>query len=907
MGPAMVEPVIPHQARSVQPAPPPSRRDRLRTAAQQVAPRTWIEIAVTVVIVGGVTVFTLGQLQPDLIFADTTPTGGDMGAHVWGPAYLRDTLLPQGRLSGWTPDWYAGFPAYQFYMVVPSLAIVALDVVLPYGIAFKVITVLGLLTLPAAAWAFGRLTRMPFPAPPLLALATLPFLFDMEFTIYGGNIASTMAGEFAFSISLSLAVLYLGLVARGLQNGRHRAVAAALLALTGLCHLIPAFFALAGTAVLFLLRWGWARLRWVAVVAPVAGLLSAFWVLPFFARRSFLNDMGWEKIQPWSGHTPFSFAWLARVGDSLWHEDIRWFVAFALIGIVVATVERDRAGGFLAIMAVLFAASFVLAPQGRLWNARLLPFYYLMVYLLAGYAAAALCRALARQFARRSDRPLVPARAVLAGVAAMVALVVAPRLDDGGGRLASLGATLLGWGAVLVLVVLVLDLVRVALRGSSRIETGIGALTALGVTAVVFVVVAMPLESLPGGSHTATGAYRWLGLETSVADLNFVDGWARWNFQGYERKAGNDSGGGYGEYHDIVTTMADVGEDRGCGRAMWEYESELDRYGTPMALMLLPFWTDGCIGSMEGLFFEASATTPYHFLNQSELSDAPSRAQRDLPYDSFDIDEGIEHLQLMGVRYYLAFSDTALEAAREHPDLTVVASSAPWTVFEVADAELVVPLEAEPAVLQGVGDAGGEWLEPSTEWYTDAEAREVLLASSGPPEWDRVDPGQTPARVALDPVTVSAIEATDDTISFDVDDIGRPVLVKASYFPNWEVDGGDGPYRVTPNLMVVVPTAEHVELRYGWTPVDLLAWALTGLGLVALVVLIRRPTPTMPTVAPPRREGSIDAGSASAVSTSSGPPPAPEPAPAPSGLRTGDPPDPDPDPDPTPRPPAPDQ
>ena len=36
--------------------------------------------------------------------------------------------------------------------------------------------------------------------------------------------------------------------------------------------------------------------------------------------------------------------------------------------------------------------------------------------------------------------------------------------------------------------------------------------------------------------------------------------------------------------------------------------------------MLLPFWTDGCIGSMEGLYFEASATTPFHFLNEAELS-----------------------------------------------------------------------------------------------------------------------------------------------------------------------------------------------------------------------------------------------------------------------------------------------
>ncbi len=43
------------------------------------------------------------------------------------------------------------------------------------------------------------------------------------------------------------ALLYLGVVIRGLRTGKHRALAAVLLALTGLCHLIPAFFAMAAT------------------------------------------------------------------------------------------------------------------------------------------------------------------------------------------------------------------------------------------------------------------------------------------------------------------------------------------------------------------------------------------------------------------------------------------------------------------------------------------------------------------------------------------------------------------------------------------------------------------------------------------------------------------------------------
>jgi hypothetical protein len=283
---------------------------------------------------------------------------------------------------------------------------------------------------------------------------------------------------------------------------------------------------------------------------------------------------------------------------------------------------------------------------------------------------------------------------------------------------------------------------------------------------------------------------------------------------------------------------------------MWEYEPELVRYGTPMALMLLPHWTRGCIGSMEGLYFESSATTPFHFLNQSELSAVPSRAQRDLPYGTIDISRGVEHLQLMGVRYYLTTSETAKAQADELDDLTELASSGPWTVYEVADSALVAPLENQPAVWTDVEDGQSEWLDPAVDWYVDEEAHDVFLAADGPPEWQRITSDETPEAIPLEPVTVSDIQAGDDRISFDVDQVGQPVLVRASYFPNWKVDGAEGPYRVTPNLMVVVPTDTHVSLHYGWTPVDLFAWFLTILGLAGLVILARRP----PVVVPPPPE-----------------------------------------------------
>nr|MBA2438545.1 hypothetical protein [Acidimicrobiia bacterium] len=717
-------------------------------------------------------VFVFVQLQPHLLFADTTPTGGDMGAHVWGPAYLRDHLLPQGRLTGWAPDWYAGFPAFHFYMVVPSLLIDALDVLHPYGVAFKLISVSGLLTLPVAAWALGRLARMPFPAPAILALATLPFLFSPLFSIYGGNVASTLAGEFAFSISLSLALVFLGLVLRGLDTGRHRTWAAGVLALCALCHVIPAIFAVVGAAVALALRASKARLAWLAGAGIVGGLLTSFWTLPFVLQRAHMNDMGWTKITTyWESLLPGRLGiWLTQnfggQGTAEVRDDLTLVVVLAVVGFAVSVTYRRHLGIFLGAVAGVVALLFVIAPEGRLWNARLLPFWYLCLYLLAAVAVA---------------------EAILS-VASLVA----------------------------------------GLRSEANRATQWGGSVLAGLA--VLVSVGLPLGSLPLGQQ-GPGGYSWMGFST--AQQSFIPGWAEWNFSGLERKDA------YPEYQALMGTMADLGESRGCGRAMWEFDSNLNRYGSTMALMLLPYWTDGCIDSMEGLYFESSMTTPFHFLNQSELSAKPSRPQRDLPYTDLDVSRGVDHLQLLGVRYYMAFSDEAVAQARAEPDLRSVAISGPWRVFEVADASLVAPMATEPVVLEDAAGGGKEWLEPAVEWYNDPSAQEVMLAADGPESWARVVPGQEPERRPVAPANVSGIEARNHSISFDVDRAGAPVLVKTSYFPNWKVEGAQGPYQVAPNLMVVVPTASEVTLTYEDIAVDRTAQNLTMLGAIGLFALSR--------------------------------------------------------------------
>ena len=926
--------------------------------------RERIERWVTWAIVAAAALFVLGSLHPQLIFQDSTPTGGDMGAHVWGPRYLADHLLPDLRVTGWTQDWYAGFPAYVFYMVVPSLFIVWLQagptlwlalpllalivagavwarrrvthpwaragvlaaavflgvlvVPIPYNVAFKLVAVSGLVTLPVAACALGRAARVPFPGPPLLALGSLGFIYDKGFTILGGNGASTMAGEFAFSISLTFALLFLAVAFRGMHTGRDRALGAVLAALTVLCHLIPAIFALIATLVLLfvrredrtpwwdrdrtgrivggvlvvlvlvtlmpdvglpfdltlgsplpqwwfpalgsivalvlltgfelrLVRWwttpaglvvgglvlallavlliarptwwsvavivivlgvaffaGWDdRLaRWLILSAPVGGLLTAFWTVPFVLNSTYMNDMGWEKYTNYKEHL---LADSSLDSGGMPYRNIVY--ALAGLGVLLAIVHRVRFGWFLTLVVVAFAWIFRFFPQYRLWNARLLPFLYLALYLLAALAVALALRSLAIALSElRRDRR----EPLWVGVA----------------------------GASVAAVVL-----AVALLGSFRV--------------------------LPGGetvSDPASGGrnvYRGAGI---AFPTGIVPDWAHWNFAGLEGKEA------WGEFEGIVDMMDGVAEEHGCGRAMWEYEKDLNRFGTPMALMLLPYFTDGCIGSMEGLYFESSTTTPFHFLNQSALSPGPSRAQRDLPYTPFDIELGVQQLQMLGVEYYMATTQTAIDAARSHEDLTEVASgtweSTPsetgettrtWVAFQVEGSELVTALEHDPVVLRGVDDHIDGWVYagshppgtpeqprppkepgPAVEWFQDPSRWDVLLATGGPQDWPRAAAGDLdPPRRSNPPVTVSEVRTTEDSVSFRVDRTGEPVLVRTCYFPNWKVDGAEGPWRVSPNFMVVVPTEEQVTLSYGYTAPDLLGWGGTLVGLVGLFALVR--------------------------------------------------------------------
>jgi hypothetical protein len=780
---------------------PPHDRD-LRLA--------WRILGATVVV--ACCVLVLWVLHPSLLLRDTTPNGGDLGAHVWFPAYLRDHLLPNWRVAGWSNDWFGGFPAGQFYFPVPALATVLLDTVMPYNVALKLTTAIGPVLMPFGAYAFARGIRMRRPGPELSAIATVCFLFfkgiatgagasaeqtAVQFNqrIMGGTLVSSLAGEYSFAFALTLALFALGALAFSVRTGRRKALAAVLLAATVMSHVVVGLFAVVGAVVIVAVactdRFVATRhtLSRGAAIGAVGALLTAFWTVPLVATFGYTANMRYEKLTSYLAY--------------LYVDEFLWVYLLALVGLVLGIVFRDRATVTVASIAAIFALVFRLWPELHAWNLRFLPFWYLGVFLLAAVGAAEIVRRLSGELGRLwVGRPASPDEDYDAGADA-----------DRSGRV-------------------------------YRVVTSV----TIMVTVVILAIV---------------------GLWFNQSQQGFLGYWAEWNETGYENAARTadpnfkaEARKQYPEYRALIDRMSELPP----GRALWEGGSSIDAYGTPLALMLLPYWTHGRIQSFEGLYYESAASTPYVFMAIAPLSGSgnASNPVRGLDYLSIaNFSDGVRYLRALGGRYYLAHSQAAKDAANRDPGLQLIGTTpdidhaAPegWSIYEVRDHALVAPLPYEPVVVAphagtqrecfggppgtDPGPELGDWECVAAGWWSKPQNLDRPLAASGPAEWQRA----TAARAAslpprpLPAVQVTGVHQTDDDISFHVSRTGVPVVVRTSYFPNWEAHGARGPWRLTPNLMVVVPTRHDVTLHFARSGAEKVGWAGSVVGLAALVAL----------------------------------------------------------------------
>jgi hypothetical protein len=701
-----------------------------------MTPGRWRARAADVLGLTAILVVLLDLLPPSLLLLPTIAAGGDTPCHYPTAVWFREQLLPQLRLHGWYPGAYLGQPLLLYYFPFPFVLMAAISTATGMPVAFKLGTALGVFLLPLCAYAALRRMRLAFPAPLLGAATALVFLYVEDNPIWGGTVASTLAGEFSYTYGMGLALLFLGELQRAREDGRGPWLPAAVLALTAYAHGYAVLWA--GLTASGLLLWDRRPLRalgWLAALAALAFALAAPLLLPL------LGAWGWT--------TPYDDAW----------------------------IDVTTRG---------------LLPS-LLW-----PSFFC--------AAFGLGRSL---LARRRGEPV------------------------------DRGLLLLAWGAVTGAALTCagpgLGVIDVRFAPLAQLSLALCGAAALGAAVAGLVL-----------SDVAALALVLLAAVHGDASSTYLRSWIDWNYSGLEAKELWPAWRALNE-----RLRGGVGDPR----VAVEYDPLHERAGSIRMYETLPFFSGR--STLEGVYNQASTVThPVYYL-ASELFARSPNPFRSRHYSRFDPQSALARARLFDVGTIVATSARLQAALDARGDVVLDARIPPYAVYRLLDPGpgYVEPLRFEPvrAPLRG-------WRDQSYRWFTRKPPNRAQLVFTDDPRFAlaQADPWLPPPERPL-PGEVHVKETVEaEAIRVETDAPGRPLLVKLSYHPRWRVEGGAGPYLVSPGLMLVVPEGRELRLRYAAR--DASDWTGLALALLAAVAAVAgaRRRPRAPAGPPPG--GSLPAG-----------------------------------------------
>ncbi len=691
--------------------------------------------------------FILSNISARYLFTQTVTAGGDTASHYYTLDYLRHVLLPEWKISSWTPSNYAGFPILQFYFPLPFLMMCLLNLLIPLEVAFKLVTLAGTFLLPITAWAFLRLVRCPFPGPGLGAAFTLPFLFNTANSMWGGNILSTLAGEFSYSLGMSLSLLMLGVLYRGCTENKWLILSAAMVFLVGFSHGYALLFAEAMSAYLLLTSRGFVkRAAYLTKVYFLAFCLLGFWLLPLLAFGKWTTPY----------HAPWQIQTLAELAPNVLIPCLV-FGGVGAIGLAALAfnwrAERATIARPLEFMLFgLFAAAllFAAAPRLGVVDIRYVPFAQLILCLLAAFTLGWLGRAL--------ERPALAAALLLIG---------------------------------------------------------------------------------------ATAATAWCSNKVDP-----VPAWTKWNYEGFQAKPA------WPQFEHINRSLKGTFQDP---RVVFEHSESHDAFGSTRAFESLPLFAGRA--TLEGLYMQASVSAPFVFYIQSQLSEQTSEPFPQYSYTTMSYPKARKRLEMFNVGELVLRSTAAKTAARAAEGYRLIQSFGEYETWRVTTnpGRYAVPLENEPILFRT-----DNWKFISYQWFMDDDLLDRHLVfldkpASTPPRPFKVvaDSLDKLPRVPIDTAGCK-VDATirNEEILIRTNWIGKPLLVKMSYHPNWKVEGADAIYLVSPSFMLIYPKQERVRLYYARGAADKAGMALTGLGILLVLInlpLLRNPLKKCGTGASPVR------------------------------------------------------
>ena len=842
--------------------------------------------------------YTLAKLHPSLLVLDTLTVGGDTPAHSYVASHLREQLQilahgGHGRIVSWAQGWWCGFPMFQFYFCLPYAAVAVLSFLMPFNVAFKLVSVAGVLALPGCAYASARIMRLPRPVPAFLAAIMLPFLFVQTHVMWGANLYSTLAGMISNSISFPLMLLFIACAWRDSDDGVFRLRTVLLLVALIASHFFTSVVAALTILLLPLLRpraGVWRSIRVLAAEGGLGVLLMAWWLVPLVAKQAYAVDFG----ENWDTRLLKSFP-----------SYVLWLTPLMLAGVGYAAARGAKAVWIYLWMAGVSIMLFYFGSRlsATFVNIRLWPFIF---YGLLALAACGLGLLLSRLRAPG----LVTIAAALGAVLyvenaggdvsawaqwnyeglerkrlwTVFQSLIRP-LDGTPGRLAndlSDENNALGSSRIFECVP---HLIHKPILEGGLVNSAMGSMYAYYIQGETSRNCAgFPRIVIPT-TFDFTNATRHLKLFNVK---HFIAKWPvvqeamrtspEWRFV---REAE-----GWQLYELTNHTGRYVFVPRTAPRAVRTdrpKEYGLEWIYTPKALDY-PFAflrrgeevRDAAMGPVldeagfrqELMRYRGERGDICEWLNLGAFPYPHGHAR---PVDYAPIDERVldpvEGQDVGGRRWRLVFSRCPIWLDRVYPRADFVVSYSYVNIYspEARDALLhysnddsaKIWLNGEEVAcsdITGLGSfkqvpvklrQGRNRLLHKCTQSVGGYFFHVRLTDSGDRPFSdvRFSAGAEPpgrAEVEPPPVDAEAVriddeQVGDDRIAFRTTGVGLPHIIKCMYYPNWKVRGARQVYMVTPGFMLVYPERESVELYYGATQADWIGYGLTMLGVAALI------------------------------------------------------------------------
>lgn len=325
--------------------------------------------------------------------------------------------------------------------------------------------------------------------------------------------------------------------------------------------------------------------------------------------------------------------------------------------------------------------------------------------------------------------------------------------------------------------------------------------------------------------------------------LNLVPIWAKHNFLGFENAPNGKAG------QELIEYLRNVPPH---GRIAYDLNPFNESLGSTRFFEALPALTDHPI--IEGGIVNSALGSLSAYVVQGEMSEHTAGAPLLVQPQSFDPEKGLAHLELLGVRRFIAHSKSTINALDSSFGIWQkerVIGGGKWIIYKHRRESNGLVRKWNIPINFYVSD---NFQKDSLEWmYVGAAVREpfaLLKSDVVQSTLTGVDSRLEELRDHPTPVGDWISDLSDDIpsniikngsryeIHFKAKELNSPYIVAMSYFPNWKVKGADGPYFVTPGFMVVYPTQEDVCVYYGYSIANIIGYVISIIGCTILVIVL---------------------------------------------------------------------